>query len=88
MPVSKCPNGKYRIGSGKCMFDSKEQAEKAYKAYLAKKHSSSKNEKTISLDELRVNIEKELDEMYDMLRVIDSLKVVINYFNGKKIREY
>ena len=38
MPVRKCPNGKYRIGSGKCMFDSKAKAEAAYKGYLAKKH--------------------------------------------------
>jgi hypothetical protein len=39
MPVHKCPNGKYRIGSGKCMYDSKEKAEKAYRAYKAKKHA-------------------------------------------------
>ncbi len=39
MPVKKCSNGKYRIGSGKCKYDSKKSAEKAYKAYLAKKHS-------------------------------------------------
>lgn len=38
MPVHKCPNGKYRIGSGKCMYTSKEAAEKAYRAYKAKKH--------------------------------------------------
>lgn len=39
MPVRKCKNGKYRIGNGKCMYDTKSSAEKAYKAYLAKKHS-------------------------------------------------
>lgn len=39
MPVKKCSSGKYRIGSGKCMYKSKESAEKAYKAYRAKKHS-------------------------------------------------
>ena len=44
MPVHKCPNGKYRIGSGKCMYDSKEKAEKAYRAYRAKKHSNEKKE--------------------------------------------
>jgi len=38
MPVHKCPNGKYRIGSGKCMYDSKAKAEKAYKGYLIHKH--------------------------------------------------
>lgn len=38
MPVHKCPNGKYRIGSGKCIYDSKAKAERAYKGYLAHKH--------------------------------------------------
>lgn len=40
MPVYKCPGGKYRIGSGTCMYDSKEAAERAYAAYRAKKHDS------------------------------------------------
>lgn len=44
MPVSKCPNGKYRIGSGGCMYDSKEKAEKAYKGYLASKREDLKYE--------------------------------------------
>lgn len=38
MPVHKCSNGKWRIGEGKCMYKSKEAAEKAYRAYKAKKH--------------------------------------------------
>lgn len=36
MPVRKCGNGKYRIGDGPCMYKTKESADKAYKAYLAK----------------------------------------------------
>lgn len=39
MPVRKCGEGKYRIGSGKCMYKSKKAAERAYRAYRAKKHS-------------------------------------------------
>lgn len=42
MPVLKCPNGKYRIGSGPCMYTSKAAAERAYAAYRAKKHSPKK----------------------------------------------
>lgn len=42
MPVERCKNGKYRIGSGKCMYKTKKAAEKAYKAYLAKKHRGKK----------------------------------------------
>ena len=39
MPVYKCSNGNYRIGSGGCIYKTKAAADKAYKAYLAKKHS-------------------------------------------------
>lgn len=35
MPVLKCKNGKYRIGTGACVYETKEKAEKAYKAILA-----------------------------------------------------
>jgi len=42
VPVLKCPNGKYRIGQGKCMYKTKAAAERAYRAYLAKKHSKKK----------------------------------------------
>lgn len=39
MPVFKCPNGKYRIGSGQCMYTSKAKALRAYAAYRAISHS-------------------------------------------------
>jgi hypothetical protein len=39
MPVRKCGK-KWRIGSGKCMYKSKAAADRAYKAYLAKKHDT------------------------------------------------
>ena len=45
MPVLKCLNGKYRIGTGPCVFDSKEKAQKAYRAYLWKKHGAKASEK-------------------------------------------
>lgn len=35
MPVIKCSNGKYRVGSGACIYETKENAEKAWKAILA-----------------------------------------------------
>jgi len=38
MPVYKCSNGKYRIGSGRCQYTSKANAEKAMKAYKAKQN--------------------------------------------------
>ena len=54
MPVSKCPNGKYKIGSGKCMYDSKAKAEKAYKGYMAHKHMNElKDELILELEDLK-----------------------------------
>ena len=41
MPVIKCPSGLYKIGSGKCMYRSKEKANNAYRAYMAKKNAGS-----------------------------------------------
>ncbi len=38
MPCIKCGSGKYKLGSGKCMYTSKSKCERAYKAYRVKKH--------------------------------------------------
>ena len=36
MPVSKCEsNGKWRIGSGECKYETKEKAEEVWRAILA-----------------------------------------------------
>lgn len=32
MPVIKCSNGKYRIGSGACIYDTEEKATKVWQA--------------------------------------------------------
>jgi len=42
MPVHSCGGGKYRIGTGKCEYDSKEKAERAWRGYMAHKHMASK----------------------------------------------
>jgi len=39
MPVHKCAPKKWKIGTGPCMYKSKENAEIAYGAYRAKTHS-------------------------------------------------
>ena len=41
MPVHRCGKGLYKIGSGKCMYRSKEKADNAYRAYMAKKNAGS-----------------------------------------------
>lgn len=41
MPVLKCSNGKYRIGSGKCMYRSRASAERAYRGYLGATYGES-----------------------------------------------
>jgi hypothetical protein len=35
MPVIKCSNGKYRIGSGGCIYETKEKADEVWKAILS-----------------------------------------------------
>lgn len=41
MPVISCGGGMWRIGKGKCMYDSKEKAERAYRGYLGSKSEAS-----------------------------------------------
>jgi len=41
MPVIKCSNGKYRIGSGDCIYKSRASAERAYAGYRASKYAES-----------------------------------------------
>jgi len=35
MPVTRCDNGKYKIGDGECIYTTRENAVEAYRAYLA-----------------------------------------------------
>jgi hypothetical protein len=38
MPVMKCANGKWKVGQrGKCIYDTKAAAERAYRGYLNSK---------------------------------------------------
>jgi len=74
MPVHKCPNGKFKIGSGKCMYDSKEKAEKAYKGYMAHKHMEELKYKISSLEEDLKLIGKELSEQKKIVSKHDSNK--------------
>ena len=54
MPVRRCSNGLWAIGSGKCMYKSKSSAEKAYAAYRAIKHSQGE----------KMNLEKIIKESF------------------------
>jgi len=88
MPVSKCPNGKYKIGSGKCMYDSKAKAEKAYKAYLAQKHMKGAKHETDydrEVDSLKRQVQKELDDLFDISSVLTSLKEILNFKRTGKV---
>ncbi len=70
MPVTKCSNGKYKIGSGGCNFSSKEKAEAAYKVYLAKKHKGEQEElkyEITSLDEDLKLIDLELSKQKEII---------------------
>jgi HK97 family phage prohead protease len=51
MPIYYCENnGKYRIGSGECVYESRDSAERAYAAYLAQE-----GEKSLELKEETYN---------------------------------
>lgn len=49
MPVIKCSNGKYRIGSGGCIYDTEEKANKVWTAILAS-GAYAADENKVSLD--------------------------------------
>ena len=67
MPVHKCPNGKYKIGSGKCMYESKAKAESAYKGYLAQKREELKYELTLELEGLK-GMNLELSKIKELIK--------------------
>lgn len=48
MPVIKCSNKKYRIGSGQCMYKTKDSAERAYKGYQAHKHMNEEQNELVT----------------------------------------
>ena len=76
MPVLKCKNGKYRIGTGACVFETKEKAEKAYKAILAQ----GKFKKKKMVVELWLNqelLERYLSEREEKERLIRELINII-----------
>uniref|UniRef100_A0A6M3L2Q6 Uncharacterized protein n=1 Tax=viral metagenome TaxID=1070528 RepID=A0A6M3L2Q6_9ZZZZ len=49
MPVHACPNGKYRIGTGPCVYDTKAKAERAYAGYMASKRMTKGGEERKTL---------------------------------------
>lgn len=69
MPVHKCPNGKYRIGSGKCMYDSKAKADAAYKGYLAQKNK---------LEGLKYGLTFEKEDLERIKLELNKIKELIN----------
>ena len=45
MPISRCLNGKYKIGQGDCIYTTRENAERAYVAYLAQEDDENGDDK-------------------------------------------
>ena len=44
MPIYACSNGKFRIGEGECVYTTREDAESAYRGYLASEGKEEKAE--------------------------------------------
>lgn len=60
MPVVKCSNGKFRIGDGPCVYETREKAEKAMRAMYAEESSDNPgyNSKTVGgVDLSKKNVE-------------------------------
>jgi hypothetical protein len=52
MPVIKCSNGKYRIGSGACIYDTEEKATQVWQAILASgAYAADSNKVSIDFDD-------------------------------------
>jgi HK97 family phage prohead protease len=54
MPITRCENGKYKIGDGECMYTSRASAERAYVAYLAEEEDM-EDEKDLDFKEETYN---------------------------------
>jgi hypothetical protein len=59
MPVSKCENGLYRIGSGECRYETKEKAEEVWRAILASGNYGKPNINGKDIDKSKDNLRKE-----------------------------
>jgi len=52
VPVIKCSNGKYRIGSGACIYDTEDKATKVWQAILASgKYKADSNKVSYDYDD-------------------------------------
>jgi HK97 family phage prohead protease len=79
MPVTKCENGKYKIGNGECIYNTRETANEAYRAYLAEEGE----------DESKNNNAKSKNMMYNYkslgmeVKDVDAKKgIVSGYFSA------
>ena len=51
MPVTQCKNGKWKIGTGECQYDTKEKAMEVWQAILASGQYGKVNNKQSNLRE-------------------------------------
>lgn len=73
MPVYKCSNGKYRIGEGECIYDTKEKAEGAMAAMYAE---MDKNMNDDGILNKKYTLCKSVDEEK---RIFSSIALKANY---------
>lgn len=69
MPVTECSNGKWRIGSGACVYDTKEKATDVWQAILASgnfladpKKISYDYDETLSQDKIMASVERHIKD--------------------------
>lgn len=77
MPIKKCENGKYRIGDGPCKYKTKEDAEKAQRAYYASKEEQG--------DKMNKSIKDVEDNELIEVKILKGMKDLLKeYFGYKK----
>lgn len=79
MPVTQCENGKWKVGSGECVYTTRENAVEAYRAYLAEEgenKSENNNAKSKNMIYTYKSLEMEVKD-------VDAKKgIVSGYFSA------
>jgi len=85
MPVIKCSNGKYRIGSGECIYDSKEKANRAYMGYLGSKYGKMAKG---GLMDTKMNMFVPISKLNEELRMVYGVATCSKLDNQNEIVDY
>ena len=79
MPVTRCENGKYKIGNGECIYNTRETANEAYRAYLAEEGEDESKNNNAKSKNMMYNYKSHGMEVKD----VDAKKCIVSgYFSA------